>query len=140
MLAPKKMKHRKAFRGRIVGKATKGSTLSSGEFGIMAAESGRISARQIEAARVAMTRHIKRGGQVWIKVFPHFPVTKKPAEVRMGGGKGSIDRYEARVRAGRIIYEMSGVDKETATQALSLAASKLPLKTKLIIKGSDPWV
>lgn len=140
MLAPKKMKHRKAFRGKITGKASKGSTLAGGEFGIMAAENGRITARQIEAARIAMTRHIKRGGQVWIKVFPHFPVSKKPAEVRMGGGKGGIDHYEARIRAGRIIYEMSGVDRETATQALSLAASKLPLKTKLIIKGSDPWV
>jgi large subunit ribosomal protein L16 len=140
MLAPKKMKHRKAFRGKITGKASKGSALSGGEFGIMAAENGRITARQIEAARIAMTRHIKRGGQVWIKVFPHFPVSKKPAEVRMGGGKGGIDHYEARIRAGRIIYEMSGVDKATATQALSLAASKLPLKTKLIIKGSDPWV
>ncbi len=140
MLAPKKMKHRKAFRGKITGKASKGSGLSGGEFGIMAVESGRITARQIEAARIAMTRHIKRGGQVWIKVFPHFPVSKKPAEVRMGGGKGAIDHYEARIRAGRIIYEISGVDKDTATQALSLAASKLPLRTKLIIKGSDPWV
>lgn len=140
MLAPKKMKHRKSFRGRITGKATKGNALAFGEFGIMAAEGGRITSRQIEAARVAMTRHIKRGGQVWIKVFPHFPVSKKPAEVRMGGGKGSIDHYEARIRAGRIIYEMNGVDRETALQALGLAASKLPIRTKLIIKGSDPWV
>jgi large subunit ribosomal protein L16 len=140
MLSPKKMKHRKSFRGKITGKATKGSTLAFGDFGIMAAENGRITARQIEAARIAMTRHIKRGGQVWIKVFPHFPVSKKPAEVRMGGGKGAIDHYEARIRAGRIIYEMNGVDQETATQALSLAASKLPIRTKLIIKGLDPWV
>lgn len=140
MLAPKKMKHRKSFRGKIKGRAIKGANLSTGEYGIMAVQAGRITARQIEAARVAMTRHIKRGGQVLIKVFPHFPVSKKPAEVRMGGGKGSIDHYEARIRIGRIIYEMAGVDKETATQALALAASKLPIKTKLIIKGSDPWV
>lgn len=140
MLSPKKMKHRKSFRGKISGKATKGNSLAFGDFGIMAMENGRITSRQIEAARIAMTRHIKRGGQVWIKVFPHFPVSKKPAEVRMGGGKGAIDHYEARIRAGRIIYEMNGVDKETATEALSLAASKLPIRTKLIIKGLDPWV
>ncbi len=140
MLSPKKMKHRKSFRGKITGKASKGSDLAFGDFGIMAAENGRVTARQIEAARIAMTRHIKRGGQVWIKIFPHFPISKKPAEVRMGGGKGAIDHYEARIRAGRIIYEMNGVDKETATQALSLAASKLPIRTKLIIKGLDPWV
>ena len=140
MLSPKKMKHRKSFRGKISGKAKKGSSLAFGDFGIMAMENGRITSRQIEAARIAMTRHIKRGGQVWIKVFPHFPVSKKPAEVRMGGGKGAIDHYEARIRAGRIIYEMNGVDKETATEALSLAASKLPIRTKLIIKGLDPWV
>ena len=139
MLAPKKMKYRKSQKGRIKGAATKGTDLAFGDFGIMATENGRITARQIEAARIAMTRHIKRGGQVWIKVFPHFPVSKKPAEVRMGGGKGSVERYEARIRAGRIIYEMKGVDKETATQALSLAASKLPLRTKLIIRGLDPW-
>lgn len=139
MLSPKKMKHRKSFRGKITGKASKGSNLAFGDFGIMAAENGRVTARQIEAARIAMTRHIKRGGQVWIKIFPHFPISKKPAEVRMGGGKGAIDHYEARIRAGRIIYEMNGVDKETATQALSLAASKLPIRTKLIIKGLDPW-
>ncbi len=139
MLSPKKMKHRKSHKGRIKGRACKGTDLGFGDFGIMAVENGRITARQIEAARVAMTRHIKRGGQVWIKVFPHFPVSKKPAEVRMGGGKGSIERYEARIRAGRIIYEMSGVDKATATEALSLAAAKLPLRTKLIIRGLDPW-
>jgi large subunit ribosomal protein L16 len=140
MLSPKKMKHRKSHRGKIKGRAQKGAALAYGEYGLMATQNARITARQIEAARVAMTRHIKRGGQVWIKVFPHFPVSKKPLEVRMGGGKGSIDRYEARIRAGRIIYEMGGVDKETATQALTLAASKLPCKTKLIAKGSDPWV
>lgn len=139
MLAPKKMKFRKQQKGKVSGKAIRGTTLGLGDFGIMATECGRITARQIEAARIAMTRHIKRGGQVWIKVFPHFPVTKKPAETRMGNGKGSVERYEARIRAGRIIYEMSGVDKETATTALTLAASKLPIRTKLIIRGQDPW-
>ncbi len=140
MLSPKKMKYRKGMKGRISGLAKKGSTLTGGEFGIMAAECGRITARQIEAARVAMTRHIKRGGQVVIRCFPHWPVSKKPLEVRMGAGKGSVDHYEARLRAGHIIYEMTGVDKETAKQALTLAASKLPIKTKLIMKGTDPWV
>ena len=140
MLSPKKMKFRKRHKGRIRGKATSGTELAFGNYGIMAVEGGRITARQIEAARIAMTRHIKRGGQVWIKIFPHNPVTKKPAEVRMGKGKGSVDRYEAKVRAGRILYEMDGVGEEVAVGALSLAAAKLPLKTKLIIKGRDPWV
>ena len=139
MLSPKKMKFRKSHRGRVKGRAVRGAELQSGDFGIMATQNGRITARQIEAARIAMTRHIKRGGQVWIKVFPHFPVTKKPAEVRMGAGKGSVDHYEARVRAGRILYEMEGVDQKTAGEALALAAAKLPIKTKLILKGTDPW-
>lgn len=139
MLSPKKMKFRKTHSGKVEGRASKGTTLTQGDFGLMVVECGRITARQIEAARVAMTRHIKRGGQVWIRMFPHFPVTKKPLEVRMGAGKGSVERYEARVHAGRIIYEMSGVDKATATQALTLAASKLPLKCKLIVRGIDPW-
>jgi large subunit ribosomal protein L16 len=139
MLAPKKMKHRKSQRGKVKGRAKKGDKLSFGDFGLQAMENGRITARQIEAARVAMTREIKRGGQVWIKVFPHFPVSKKPAEVRMGGGKGGVERYEARIRAGKVIYEMTGVDKETAVSALTLAASKLPIRTKLLIRGLDPW-
>ena len=139
MLVPKKMKFRKTHRGKIKGQAKRGTELSAGEYGIMATENGRVTARQIEAARIAMTRHIKRGGKVWIKVFPHFPVTKKPLEVRMGSGKGSVDHYEARIKAGRIIYEMEGVDKATATEALTLAASKLPIRTRLIIKGQDPW-
>lgn len=139
MLSPKKMKFRKCHRGKIKGRAQNGTELKTGEYGLMAAENGRITARQIEAARIAMTRHIKRGGQVVIKVFPHFPVTAKPLEVRMGAGKGSVDHYEARIKAGRIIYEMGGVDKETATQALTLAASKLPIKTRLLIRGLDPW-
>lgn len=139
MLSPKKMKFRKCHRGKVKGTAQRGSKLTTGEYGLMATINGRITSRQIEAARVAMTRHIKRGGQVWIRVFPHFPVTKKPAEVRMGAGKGSVDHYEARIRAGRIIYELAGVDKETAIGALELAASKLPIETRLIVKGQDPW-
>ncbi len=139
MLSPKKMKYRKAHKGRIKGKADRGSKLSFGEFGLVALEPGKISARQIEAARVAMTRHTKRGGQVWITIFPHKPVTKKPAETRMGSGKGGVEFYVAPVRAGRILYEMSGVKREVAIEALSLAGSKLPIRTKLLIKEDDPW-
>lgn len=139
MLSPKKMKFRKESKGRIKGKAQVGAHLAFGEFGLMAIENGRITARQIEAARVAMTREMKRGGQVWIKVFPHHPVSKKPAEVRMGKGKGSVDHYEARVQAGRILYEMKGIEKEVAISALALAVAKLPIRCKLIIKGIDPW-
>ena len=139
MLSPKKLKFRKQSKGRLKGAARGGTHLAFGDFGIMATENGRITARQIEAGRIAMTRHIKRGGQVWIKVFPHHPVTKKPAEVRMGKGKGSVDRYEARIKAGRILYEMDGVDKEIAIEALTLAAAKLPIKTRLVIRGIDPW-
>lgn len=134
------MKFRKRFMGRIRGDAHRGNTLSSGEFGLQTIEKGKITSRQIEAARIAMTRHIKRGGTVWIKIFPDHPVTKKPAEVRMGKGKGSVDRYEAHVKPGRVLYEMSGVNAETAKQALMLAASKLPVKTKLLIKTEDPWL
>jgi len=139
MLSPKKMKFRKKSKGRIRGQSRSGTHLAFGDYGLMAVQPGRITSRQIEAARVAMTRHIKRGGQVWIKIFPHHPVSKKPAEVRMGNGKGSVDHYEARINPGRILYEMGGVDVDTAIQALTLAASKLPLKTKLIMKGRDPW-
>ena len=139
MLSPKKMKFRKQSKGRIRGTPGAGAHLAFGDYGIMATESGRITARQIEAGRIAMTRHIKRGGRVWIKVFPHHPVTKKPAEVRMGKGKGSVDRYEARIRPGRILYEMDGVEPDVAVEALKLAAAKLPIKTRLIIKGRDPW-
>jgi large subunit ribosomal protein L16 len=140
MLAPKKMKFRKLHKGRIKGKAQAGNSLSSGDFGLMAVESGKITARQIEAARIAMTRHIKRGGQVWIKIFPYKPITKKPAETRMGSGKGAVDHYVAPVRAGRVLYEMHGVDRAVALEALSLAASKLPIKTKLLFRSDDPWL
>jgi len=133
------MKFRKAHKGRIKGKAKGGAELTKGDFGLMAVDAGRITARQIEAARIAMTRHIKRGGAVWIKIFPDKPVTKKPAETRMGSGKGGVEYYVAVVKPGRILYEMSGVDKATAEQALTLAASKLPLKTKLIIRQNDLW-
>ena len=139
MLAPKRMKFRKAHKGRIKGKAKGGTELAKGDFGLMAVVSGRITARQIEAARIAMTRHIKRGGAVWIRIFPDKPVTKKPAETRMGSGKGGVEYYVAVVKPGRILYEMSGVDRATAEEALTLAASKLPMKTKLIIRQTDLW-
>ncbi len=140
MLAPKKMKYRKTHKGRIRGIAQSGNQLAFGEFGLVALESGRISARQIEAARIAMTRQTKRGGQVWIKIFPDTPITKKPAEVRMGKGKGAVDHYAAKVRPGRILYELGGIDKTVAISALELAAAKLPIKTRLLIKGDDRWV
>lgn len=139
MLSPKRMKFRKAHKGRIKGDATRGSELSFGDFGLQALESGKITARQIEAARVAMTRHIKRGGRVWIKIFPDHPVTKKPLEVRMGKGKGSVEFYVAYVKPGRILYEMDGVTPAVATEALNLAAAKLPIRTKLLMKSEDLW-
>lgn len=139
MLSPKKMKFRKRFKVDLKGKSKGGTALAFGEYGIMATGTGRITSRQIEAARIAMTRHIKRGGKVWIKIFPDVPVTKKPAEVRMGKGKGSVDHYIANVKPGRILYEMSGVSPEIAKGALELAASKLPITTRLIFKSEDPW-
>ncbi len=140
MLAPKKMKFRKQHKGRIRGSAERGTSLAFGQFGLMALEPGKITSRQIEAARIALTRKTKRGGQVWIKIFPDTPVTKKPAEVRMGSGKGGVDHYAAKVRPGRILYEMAGIDRSVAVEALELAAAKLPIKTKLLIKDADPWV
>ena len=139
MLSPKKMKFRKRFKGRIKGDAHRGNGLSFGEFGLQAIESGKITARQIEAARIAMTRAIKRGGQVWIKIFPDVPVSKKPAEVRMGKGKGSVEQYVAPIKRGRVLYEMTGVSDEVARTALTLAGSKLPIKTKLLFRSEDPW-
>ncbi len=139
MLSPKKMKFRKRHKGRIRGNARSGYLLAFGDYGLYALEGAKITSRQIEAARVAMTRCIKRGGQVWIKIFPHKPVTKKPLEVRMGKGKGAVDHYVAEVRPGRMLYEMKGVDKATAMEALELAAAKLPLRTKIISKLEDPW-
>lgn len=143
MLSPKKMKFRKRQKGRNRGQAGSGNHLAFGDYGIMAVESGRITARQIEAARIAMTRKTKRGAQVWIKIFPDVPVSKKPAEVRMGKGKGSVDRYEAKIRPGRVLYELKGLEKgldeNLAIEALKLAAAKLPIKTRLLIRGKDLW-
>ena len=140
MLAPKKMKFRKQQKRRIRGQAQTGNHLAFGDFGLMSLEGGRITARQIEAARIAMTRKTKRGGQVWIKIFPDTPVSKKPAEVRMGKGKGSVDHYAAKVRPGRVLYEIGGIEKELAVEALQLAAAKLPVKTRLLVKNDDPWI
>lgn len=132
MLSPKKVKFRKQQRGRMRGAAYKGSTLTFGEFGLQAIECGYISAKQIEAARIAMTRHVKRGGKMWIRVFPDKPITKKPAEVRMGKGKGSPEAWVAVVKPGRILYEMEGVSRELAREALRLASHKLPVKTRFV--------
>lgn len=139
MLSPKRLKFRKCQKRRIKGSATRGTELAFGDYAILSTEKGRITSRQIEAARIAMTRHIKRGGKVWIKIFPDVPVTKKPLEVRMGKGKGSVDRYEAKIKPGRILYEMNGVAPEIAKGALELAAAKLPVKTKLLFRNEDPW-
>ena len=140
MRIPRKMKYRKQFKGRIRGLAYRGSQLSFGDFGIVAQSSGRISAQQIEAARIAMTRHIKRGGKVWIKIFPHTPITKKPAEVRMGSGKGSVDHFVAKVKPGCVLYELAGVERKLAEEALARAQAKLPVKTTLLIREQDPWI
>ncbi len=132
MLSPKNVKFRKQFRGRTKGSPTKGNTLSFGDFGLQATECGYINARQIEAARVAMTRYAKRTGKSWIRFFPDHPITKKPAEVRMGKGKGATEAWVARVKPGKILYEMEGVSREVAKEALRLAARKLCLKTRFV--------
>ena len=132
MLMPKKVKFRKMQKGRMTGKAYRGSKMSFGEYGLKAVEPGWISSRQIEAARIAITRHVKRGGKVWIRVFPDKPITKKPAETRMGKGKGNPEYWVAVVKPGRILYEMSGVSEEIAKEALRLAAHKLPVATKIV--------
>src|ERR1700679_2849868 len=134
MLMPKKVKYRKVQRGRMTGKAWRGSTLSFGDFGLKAMECGWITARQIEAARVAMTRSIKRGGKVWIRLFPDKPITKKPAETRMGKGKGAPDQWVCVIRPGRILFEMEGVARDVAEKAMALAAAKLPLPTKVVAR------
>lgn len=135
MLSPKKVKFRKQQRGRMKGMAYRGSTLNFGEFGLQAVECGYVNARQIEAARIAMTRHVKRGGKMWIRFFPDKPVTKKPAEVRMGKGKGATDSWVAVVKPGKILYEMEGVPRELAKEALRLASHKLSIKTRFIERG-----
>lgn len=135
MLVPKKLKYRKPHRGRMRGKAKGGTEVHFGEFGLQALEPAWITNRQIEAARIAMTRKIKRGGKVWINIFPHKPVTKKAAETRMGSGKGSPEDYVAVVKPGRVMFEMSGVSEELARDAMRLAAQKLPIQTRFMIRG-----
>src|SRR5690554_3765225 len=132
MLMPKRVKRRRVHRGRMKGEATRGNTITYGEFGIQALEPAWITSNQIEAARVAMTRHIKRGGRIWIKIFPDKPVTAKPAETRMGSGKGSPEYWVAVVKPGRIIFEVAGVAQSLAEEALRLAGHKLPIKTKIV--------
>ena len=132
MMMPKKVKYRKQQRGRMAGKAWRGSDISFGDFGLKAMECGWITDRQIEAARVAMTRSIKRGGKVWIRLFPDKPITKKPAETRMGKGKGAPEQWVAVVRPGKVLFEMEGVDRGTAESAMRLAAHKLPIRTRFI--------
>ena len=132
MLSPKKVKHRKVQKGKMRGKAYRGSSLNFGEYGLQAVDCGYITSKQIEAARIAMTRHVKRGGKIWIRIFPDKPFTKKPAEVRMGKGKGAPEGWQAVIKPGRILYEMSGVPVEVAKEAMRLAMHKLPVKTRFI--------
>ena len=137
MLLPNRVKYRKQFRGRMKGKAQRGNTVSHGQFGLVALEPAWITNRQIEAARIAMTRYIKRGGQVWIKIFPDKPVTAKPAETRMGSGKGSPEYWVAVVKPGRVLFEMDGISEEVAKEAMRLAGHKLPIKTKFVKRDDD---
>ena len=134
MLMPKRVKFRRVQRGRMKGKASRGNTLAYGKYGLVATEPAWISSVQIEAARIAMTRYIKRGGKVWIKIFPDMPITEKPAETRMGSGKGSVEYWVAVVKPGRIMFEMDGVAEDVAKEAMRLASHKLPIKTKFIVK------
>ena len=137
MLLPKRVKYRRVQRGRMTGKATRGNTITYGEYGLQATEPAWITSNQIEAARVAMTRYTKRGGQVWIKIFPDTPVTKPPAETRMGSGKGSPEYWVAVVKPGRIMFEIAGVSEEVAREALRLASHKLPIKTKIVKREAE---
>jgi large subunit ribosomal protein L16 len=137
MLMPKRVKYRKQQRGVIKGRAHKGTEVTYGEYGLLALEPGWITSQQIEAARVAMTRFIKRGGKVWIKIFPDKPVSKKPAETRMGSGKGAPEFWVAVVKPGRVMFELAGVSEEVAKEAMTLASHKLPIKTKIIRRGGD---
>jgi large subunit ribosomal protein L16 len=132
MLQPKRTKFRKQFKGRNTGLATRGSAVSFGEFGLKAVDRGQLTARQIEAARRAMTRHVKRGGKIWIRVFPDKPITKKPLEVRQGKGKGNVEYWVAQIQPGRMLYEMSGVSPDVAREAFRLAAAKLPIQTVIV--------
>ena len=137
MLMPKRVKFRRVQRGRLKGKAMRGNTVSNGKFGLMATEPAWITANQIEAARIAMTRYIKRGGKVWIKIFPDKPITEKPAETRMGSGKGSPEYWVAVVKPGRVMFEMDGVAEDVAREALRLASHKLPIKTKFVVRNEE---
>jgi large subunit ribosomal protein L16 len=134
MLSPKRVKFRKMFKGRMKGLAHRGGTVAFGTFGLQALEPGWVTSRQIEAARVALTRHIKRGGKVWIRIFPDKPITKKPAETRMGKGKGSPEMWVCVVKPGRILFELEGVNRENAMKAMKLAAAKMPLRTKFVAR------
>ena len=134
MLMPKRVKYRRVQRGRLKGKATRGNTITSGQYGLVAMEPAWISSNQIEAARIAMTRYTKRGGKVWIKIFPDKPITEKPAETRMGSGKGSPEYWAAVVKPGRVMFEMDGVSEEVAREAMRLAMHKLPIKCKFMVK------
>ncbi|TNF45835.1 50S ribosomal protein L16 [bacterium] len=134
MLMPKKVKFRKQQRGRMRGAARRGNTLSFGDFGLQALAPGWITARQIESARIAITRHVKRGGKVWIRIFPDKPITKKPAETRMGKGKGSPEAWVAVVKPGRVLYELEGVAEDVAREAMRLASHKLPIKTRILVR------
>ena len=135
MLMPKRVKHRKQFRGSMTGKATRGNKITNGEYGIVAMEPCWIRSNQIEAARIAMTRHVKRGGKVWIKIFPDHPVTAKPAETRMGSGKGALEYWVAVVKPGRVLFEISDVQEDVAREALRLATHKLPCKCKVVSRA-----
>jgi large subunit ribosomal protein L16 len=137
MLAPKRVKYRRMHKGKMRGKATRGNLVSFGEYGLQAEMAGWISNRQIEAARVAMTRHIKRGGKVWIRIFPDKPITKKPAETRMGKGKGNPEGWVAVVKPGRVMFELEGIDEKTARKAMDLAAAKLPIRTRFVIRDQQ---
>ena len=137
MLIPKRVKYRRVHRGRLTGKAYRGAEISNGSYGLVATEPAWITSKQIEAARIAMTRYIKRGGQVWIKIFPDKPITEKPAETRMGSGKGSPEYWVAVVKPGRVLFEVAGVSEEVAREAMRLAAHKLPCKTKFVKKGDE---
>jgi large subunit ribosomal protein L16 len=136
MLSPKRTKYRKAQKGNNRGTARRGSDISFGDFGMQAIEPGRLTARQIEAARMAITRHVKRAGKLWIRIFPDRPVTKKPLEVRMGGGKGAVEEWAADILPGRVMYELSGVDEPTAREAFRLAGHKLPVAVKFLVRGA----
>ncbi len=135
MLMPRKVKHRKQQRGRLTGTAKGGTSVTFGDFGIQAVEPGWLTARQIEAARIAMTRHVRRGGKVWIRVFPDRPVTQKPAETRMGSGKGNPEHWVAVVKPGRVLFELAGVDRELAEEAMNRAIQKLPMKARFVVRA-----